>query len=190
MNLKLFQQECAKRILIVLRDFDDRYDVKEKITELILHDIYTLWKEIKKPDRYKDYTPDRFFEFEFTTLSHKFYFEERFNTEVADMRKRLFSDNNNYIFRHVSSEKTVPIDGMDHYCKQIWDNIISDKDLNIPTQKEMLANYRCNELKEVALLTVEPLIEAFIMDTSTKVLDNFSNRCEKILQVALGINNL
>ena len=65
MNLKLFQQECAKKILFVLRDFDDKYDVKEKISEMILQDIYSIWEGIKKPEKYKDFTPDKFFEFEF-----------------------------------------------------------------------------------------------------------------------------
>jgi hypothetical protein len=131
MNLKLFQQECAKKILIVLRDFDDRYDVKEKITELILQDIYSLWKEIKKPEKYKDYSPDKFFEFEFTTLPHKFYFEERFDAEVESLRQRLSHKHSGYLFNHVAAEKNVPVDGIPHYCMQLWNDIINDKDLNI-----------------------------------------------------------
>ncbi len=131
MNLKLFQQECAKKILIVLRDFDERYDVKEKITELILKDIYLLWNEIKKPEKYKDYSPDHFFEFEFTTLPHKFYFEEQFDENIKEMRKRLEIIHPQYLFKHVSEEKNIPLDGVPHYCLQMWSDIINDKDLNI-----------------------------------------------------------
>jgi protein SEY1 len=187
MNLKLFQQECAKRIVIVLRDFDERYDVKEKIQELIMTDINTIWKEIKKPEKFRDYTPDQFFEFEFTTLSHKFYFEDKFKSEVAQMRKRLFHEDPQYLFRHVLEEKTVPLDGLSIYCRQIWGDIISNKDLNIPSQKEMLANFKCMEIKDQALQTVNNEIESFTMDSSVKMLDNFKSRCEKIQKTAISV---
>lgn len=188
MNLKLFQQECAKKIFIVLRDFDDRYDVKEKITDLILQDILTIWKEIKKPERYKDYSPNRFFEFEFTTLPHKFYFEERFDEETKLLRNRLNKNSPNFIFKHSATEKNVPIDGIAQYSRQIWNDIISNKDLNIPSQKEMLANYKCNEIKQNAIQAVNNEIELLVVDSTTKILDNFKSRCEKIQKIALGIN--
>lgn len=186
MNLKLFQQECAKKILIVLRDFDERYDVKERITQLILQDIHNLWKEIKKPEKYKDYSPNRFFEFEFITLSHKFYYEEKFEKETNELRSRLTKNNFDYLFHHVAAEKNVPFDGISLYCKQLWNDIISNKDLNIPSQKEMLANFKCNEIKQNALLAVQNEIESLSLDSAAKLLDNFKNRCERIQKIVLG----
>jgi hypothetical protein len=185
MNLKLFQQECAKRIVIVLRDFDERYDVKEKIQELIMTDINTIWSEIKKPEKFRDLTPDHFFQFEFTTLSHKFYFEDKFKSEVSLLRKRLSQEDPQYLFRHVLEEKTVPLDGLSIYCRQIWGDIISNKDLNIPSQKEMLANFKCMEIKDQALLAVNEEIDSFTMDSSMKIVDNFKSRCEKLQKTAL-----
>ena len=55
-NLKLFQQKCANRIVIVLHDFNERYEVKEKIQELIMTDINTIWSKIKKPEKFRDFT--------------------------------------------------------------------------------------------------------------------------------------
>jgi len=180
MNLKLFQQECAKRILIVLRDFDERHDVKERITEMILNDIKNIWREIKKPEKFRDYTPDRFFEFEFSTLPHKLYFEDKFMQEIREMRKRLTPDNNSYLFRHVSEEKQVPLEGLSLYCMKIWEDIISNKDLNIPSQKEMLANYKCNEIKELAFLSIEAEVESFLAETSSKSIIDFKSKCESL----------
>ena len=51
MNLKLFHQECAKKILIVLRDFDQKRNLKSRIQELILQDIRNIWNDIKKPKK-------------------------------------------------------------------------------------------------------------------------------------------
>ncbi len=186
MNLKLFQQECAKKILIVLRDFDESDEVRDAIFELILKDIFNIWKDIKKPEKFKDYSPDKFFEFEFITLPHKYYFEEKFVKEVTEIRKRLIPNSNIYLFNHVAKEKTVPIDGLSIYSRQIWTDIISNKDLNIPSQKEMLANYRCNEIKDMALQQCQMDIESFQMDSSAKILENFKERCEKIANQVLN----
>lgn len=131
MNLKLFQQECAKKILIVLRDFDPKRNIKSKIEELILNDINNLWNDIQKPEKYQDTRPSQFFEFEFITLSHKKYCENEFEEDVKELRKRLDTSNPQYIFSHIAAEKNVPSDGIKQYFHQIWDDILSEKDLNI-----------------------------------------------------------
>jgi hypothetical protein len=131
MNLKLFQQECAKKILIVLRDFDPKRNVKSKIQELILQDIKNIWADIKKPEKYINSNPGDFFEFEFTTLPHKKYCEDQFESEIKDMRKRLDSSDPNYLFNFNSIEKNVPADGIKQYVMQLWNDILNEKDLNI-----------------------------------------------------------
>ena len=70
-NLKLFGQSSAKKLLFVLRDFDDRGNNKEKIQTAINKDITTLWSEIYKPEKFKDSQASDFFEFEFCMLAHK-----------------------------------------------------------------------------------------------------------------------
>jgi hypothetical protein len=120
------------------------------------------------------------------TLPHKYYFEEKFLEEVSEMRKRLSPNSNIYLFDHVAKEKIVPIDGLSIYSRQIWSDIISNKDLNIPSQKEMLANYRCNEIKDMALQQCEIDLESFQMDSAAKILDNFKERSEKITKQVLS----
>jgi hypothetical protein len=53
-NLKLFGQSSAKKLLFVLRDFDDRGNNREKIQAAINKDITNLWAEIYKPEKFKD----------------------------------------------------------------------------------------------------------------------------------------
>jgi hypothetical protein len=131
MNLKLFQQECSKKILIVLRDFDENYNDITKIRELILTDINNIWKEIKKPENFKDKGPEHFFLFEFIILPHKIYREPEFDTKVNELKQRLNKNNENFLFDHVTNAKNVPADGLNYYFQQIWDTIITQKDLNI-----------------------------------------------------------
>jgi hypothetical protein len=131
MNMKLFEQECAKKILFVLRDFNINSDNKEKIQDLILKDIYDIWSEVKKPEKYKDYSPEKFFEFEFITLPHYFYNTKEFEEEVLKLQERFYESNPNYLFNHTSFEKNVPSQDLNMYCSKIWKTILADKDLNI-----------------------------------------------------------
>lgn len=44
----------------------------------------------------------------------------------------------------------MPLDGLHVYIDKSWDSIKDQKELNLPDQREMVANYRCIELKEEA----------------------------------------
>lgn len=131
MNLKLFQQDCAKKLLILLRDFDPKRNKKDKIESMILEDLHKIWKEIKKPEKYKDSTPDQFFSFEFITLPHKVYLPKEFDQEVGEIKKRLNASHPKYLFKNLSSIKSVPADGLNQYIIQLWNDILNEKELNI-----------------------------------------------------------
>ena len=180
MNLKLFQQECAKKILIILRDFDPKRNQKDKIESLILSDINKIWAEIKKPDKFKGSSPDQFFTFEFITLPHKKYLPEQFKNEVFQLRERLDEKHEKYIFSHLSQIKSIPADGLQQYVIQLWENILNEKELNIPSQKEMLANFRCNEIKQTVLNDNDSAIKELVKQSNDKTLDDFNAKCTAI----------
>jgi hypothetical protein len=186
MNLKLFQQECAKKILIVLRDFDSKRNIKSRIQELILLDIRNIWNEIKKPEKFRDTLPSDFFEFEFVALPHKKYCEELFEAEIKELRKRLFPENECYLFNHIKKEKNVPADGLKQYAIQIWNDILNEKDLNIPSQKEMLANYRCNEIKDQVFTENEADLKELTYTSTKQDIDNFKQRALAIYNKILN----
>jgi hypothetical protein len=131
MNLKLFQQECAKKILIVLRDFDPNISKRQIIEANILKDINKIWDEILKPEQFKDASFSKFFQYEFTTLPHKKYKPAEFDEAVAELRKRLDPSAPDYLFNHVTISKNIPVDGLKQYCVQLWRDITNEKDLDI-----------------------------------------------------------
>ena len=49
-NLKLFGQKSAKKLLFVFRDFDDRGNNFEILKNTINNDIRNIWREIYKPE--------------------------------------------------------------------------------------------------------------------------------------------
>ena len=175
MNLKLFEQKTAKKIIIFLRDFDPSRNRKDKIESLILEDIHKIWKEIKIPEKFEGKGPENFFSFEFITLPHLIYKKDDFNKEIENLRKRLDKNNENYFFRNLSSIKNVPADGLKQYVNQIWKDILSDKDLNIPSQREMLANYRCTEIKNNILLSHDKEFKDLYKSSLEKNIENIKD---------------
>ena len=180
MNLKLFEQKTAKKIIIFLRDFDPSRNKKDKIEGLILEDIHKIWKDIKIPEEYAGKGPENFFSFEFITLPHKIYREKDFENEISDLRKRLQKDDQNYFFSNLSSIKNVPADGLKQYVTQIWTDIMNEKDLDIPSQREMLANYRCTEIKNKILLSYDKEFKDLNKLSSEKNITNFKDICIKL----------
>ena len=180
MNLKLFEQKTAKKIIIFLRDFDPSRNRKDKIESLILEDIHKIWKEIKLPEKFEGKGPENFFSFEFITLPHLIYKKDDFDKEIENLRKRLDKSNEKYFFSNLSSIKNVPADGLKQYVNQIWKVILSDKDLDIPTQREMLANYRCTEIKNKILNSHEKEIKDLIKQSSEQNMENIKDICIEI----------
>jgi len=70
-NMKLFNQQSAKKLLFVLRDFDDRGNNFEMITHMLNNDVNNIWSQIYKPEQYKESKPTDFFQFEYCMLPHK-----------------------------------------------------------------------------------------------------------------------
>ena len=65
---------------------------------------------------------------------------------------------------------------------QIWKEILSDKDLDIPSQREMLANYRCTEIQNKILLSYDKEIKDLIKQSSEKNIENMKD-------IFIDINN-
>ena len=56
-NLKLFDQKSSKKLLFILRDFDDRGNNFERIKGILEKDLTNIWNEIYKPDKFANSTP-------------------------------------------------------------------------------------------------------------------------------------
>lgn len=50
-----------------------------------------------------------------------------------------------YVFKP-EYHRRIPADGFPHYAQSIWAQIESNKDLDLPTQQQLLAQFRCDEI--------------------------------------------
>jgi hypothetical protein len=62
----------------VLRDFDNRGNNFQKIKTIIDQDVANIWRDIYKPDQFKNSKPEEFFAFDYFTLPHMQFEEEEF----------------------------------------------------------------------------------------------------------------
>jgi hypothetical protein len=133
-----------------------------------------------------DVTIDEFFDFAFKALPHKLYQPEGFYNEVADLKGR-FNDPSNSAYLWKDSYTTdIPADGWPAFASNVWETIKSNKDLDLPSQKEMLAMYRCDEILEAALSDFNFKIEPLRKQLTRNPASGFGETGSEFLRVALG----
>lgn len=97
----------------------------------------------------------------FATLPHKLAQPDEFDKGVADLRKRFSQPTStNFIFKP-AYHKRIPADGIAPYMQGIWEQILANKDLDLPTQQELLAQFRCDEIASVAFADFEKDVSSF-----------------------------
>jgi hypothetical protein len=94
-------------------------------------------------------------------LPHKQFEEENFYAKAKELKSRFEVSSADSLFLNDAQQKNIPLDGMPHYVEQAWHSIREQKELNLPDQRAMVANFRCNELKDEALAAADPKIKAF-----------------------------
>ncbi|TNY22692.1 RHD3/Sey1 [Rhodotorula diobovata] len=132
-------------------------------------DLNRLWDGLSKPEGLESSRIDDFFDLDFVTLPHKLLQPELFEEQVADLRKRFSTGagsgagagaGGSSVFQS-KYHKRIPADGISTYMGTIWDAVVSNKDLDLPTQQELLAQFRCGELAAAAFATFSALVAAF-----------------------------
>ncbi|WWC61965.1 protein SEY1 [Kwoniella dejecticola CBS 10117] len=132
-------------ILFVIRDHVGATPVSN-LTATLTQDMEKIWASLSKPSHLADATLASYFDLSFATLPHKVLMPEKFESEVLELRKR-FTDRSrpDYVFQP-SYHKRIPADGVGFYMEGIWQQVLTNKDLDLPTQQELLAQFRCDEL--------------------------------------------
>ncbi|WWC89135.1 protein SEY1 [Kwoniella dendrophila CBS 6074] len=173
-------------ILFVIRDHVGATPVSN-LTATLTQDMEKIWASLSKPSHLADATLSSYFDLSFATLPHKVLMPEKFESEVVELRKR-FTDRSrpDYVFQP-SYHKRIPADGVGFYMEGIWQQVLTNKDLDLPTQQELLAQFRCDELSAA-------VTEAFLASSKAvrrpveagQVVDGLGALMKDWLETALG----
>ena len=144
-----------------------------------------IWSEIYKPDQFKHSKPSDFFHFEFCMLPHKIFEEEKFVQKCKALRNRFDENEPDSLFPRSEVGKTIPLDGLSIFIQNTWEKIRTQKELNLPDQRVMVANLRCNELKEEALEVVSGELKKLRTESERGLIEGFNFRCTEIIKMAI-----
>ncbi|KAG0270542.1 Dynamin-like GTPase that mediates homotypic ER fusion [Linnemannia exigua] len=162
-NLQLFGGNRGKEktlLLFVIRDHVGSTPLTN-LANTLKADLERIWQGLAKPDGLEECKITDYFDFMFTTLPHKLLQPEQFEIEVQKLRSRFMNSSDpNFVFQPQYS-KRVPADGLHVYAEAIWEKIMTNKDLDLPTQQELLAQFRCEEIANAAFLVFKDQIKEF-----------------------------
>ncbi|KAF2092883.1 protein SEY1 [Rhizodiscina lignyota] len=176
-NLQLFLKDSKtiprSLLFFVIRDHLGNTPL-ENLRATLLQDLSRLWSTISKPPGLENSKIDDYFDFAFVALPHKILQPQQFEQAVEKLSKRfvegfkdpkkagLVNDEDTGVFQP-QYHRRIPADGFPVYAEGIWDQIEQNKDLDLPTQQELLAQFRCDEIAREVLIpfdeTIAPLEE-------------------------------
>ncbi|KAJ1723669.1 Dynamin-like GTPase that mediates homotypic ER fusion [Coemansia erecta] len=151
-NLQLFgtQRENKTLLYFVIRDHVSPTPLSS-LASTLHSDLERIWDSLSKPEGLADARLGDYFDLQFESLPHLRLQPDDFERAALEIRQQ-FTDKKNaeYVFRP-AYKRRVPADGFPHYAESVWEKVVSNKDLDLPTQQELLAQYRCDEIAAVAI---------------------------------------
>ena len=187
-NVQLFlaQNTTKSKILFVIRDCTAPNF--EAITWQLNRDMANIWDEIELPKEFKGKQITDFFEFQFYSIHHMKIEREKFDSDVNELRGWFIDEKNeHYLFKEQSS-KVVPGEGLSQYIRNLWGVINENKELNLPSQRTMLARFKCDENAKIALEKCTEEIKTkmeTIIDKTLVPLPHFKETGDEIVEKAL-----
>ena len=140
----------------------------------LIQDLQRIWAGLNKPAGLEKSRIEDYFDFAFAALPHKILQPERFLTEVGKLGTRFregHRDNRKDALRSEQEleggvflseyHRRIPADGVPIYTEQIWEQIVNNKDLDLPTQQELMAQFRCDEISRESLIQFDDAIQPF-----------------------------
>ncbi|ODQ82613.1 hypothetical protein BABINDRAFT_159165 [Babjeviella inositovora NRRL Y-12698] len=153
-NLSLFQSSSHKTLLLfVIRDHVGNTPL-ENLSNTLTTDLKAIWLQLNKPAGAEGVQLDDLFDLKFHALAHKVLQPEKFVEQVALLGDRLIENNEDYLFKREYSHD-LPIDGWTMYAEKCWEQIESNKDLDLPTQQILVARFKCEEIANGAYAEFE-----------------------------------
>ncbi|KAF3931187.1 hypothetical protein ABW19_dt0204726 [Dactylella cylindrospora] len=185
-NLQLFQKDKATAhrslLFFVIRDHIGHTPL-ENLKKTLMADLNNIWHNLLKPPGLEKSEISDFFDFTFTTLPHKLLMPDQFKAETQKLKLRfreeiqsnaepthdgIIDTTNTGVFLP-TYHRRIPADGLPHYAGNIWRMITENKDLDLPTQQELLAQYRCDEISTVCVELFDEVIVPFELSLNQKV---------------------
>ncbi|KAL2265138.1 hypothetical protein VTJ83DRAFT_6238 [Remersonia thermophila] len=167
-NLQLFlkdrQSQTRSLLFFVIRDHIGNTPLAN-LRATLIQDLTRIWSNIAKPQGLENSKIDDYFDFAFAALPHKILQPDKFLEEVDKLSKRFTAGHRSSKDQELQGgvflpeyHRRIPADGLSVYASGVWDQIVNNKDLDLPTQQELLAQFRCDEISREVLVGFDAVI--------------------------------
>ncbi|KAK4963142.1 Dynamin-like GTPase that mediates homotypic ER fusion [Elasticomyces elasticus] len=171
-NLQLFLKNAKNvtrsLLFFVIRDHLGTTPLSN-LKQTLIQDLQRIWGGLSKPSGLEKSQIEDYFDFGFVALPHKILQPEKFEQEVRNLGTRFREGYKNPKTAGLVDEQSEPIllseyhrripaDGFPMYARGVWEQIDSNKDLDLPTQQELLAQFRCDEIMKEVLIPFDEII--------------------------------
>lgn len=146
----------------------------ENLRNTLSQDLTRIWSGLSKPPGMEKSRIEDYFDFAFAALPHKVLQPERFVSEVAKLGMRFREGRRDSRRDPLRSEqelaggvflpeyhRRIPADGFSIYTQGVWEQIMNNKDLDLPTQQELMAQFRCDEIAREVVVAFDEAICPF-----------------------------
>ena len=169
---KDFKSSPRSLLFFVIRDHLGTTPLAN-LRNTLTQDLSRIWSGLSKPPGMEKSRIEDYFDLAFAALPHKILQPERFVSEVAKLGTRfreghrdprrdpLRDDQEQAPVLLPEYHRRIPADGFSHYAEGVWDQIVNNKDLDLPTQQELLAQFRCDEISREVLVTFDEVMIPF-----------------------------
>lgn len=158
------RSQTRSLLFFVIRDHIGNTPL-QNLRNTLIQDLTKIWSSISKPPGLENSKIEDYFDFAFSALPHKILQPEKFLSEVEVLGKRFTAGHRSTKDQEFVGgvflpeyHRRIPADGLSHYAQGIWDQIVNNKDLDLPTQQELLAQFRCDEIAREVLVGFDAVI--------------------------------
>eukprot|EP00249_Psilotum_nudum_P022102 c28372_g1_i1 orf=326-2764(-) len=172
-------------LLFVIRD--KTKTPLEILAPILQIDVEKIWDSVFKPEKHKNTPLSEFFNVEITALPSYEDKEEHFKEQASLLRQRFF---NSIAPGGLAGDRreAVPGSGFPLSIEEIWKVVKSNKDLDLPAHKIMVATVRCEEIIHEILMRLEEDEEWWTLETDAKAgpIPNFGKKLNHLLDKYLS----
>lgn len=181
-NISTSKRMHKTRLLFVLRDHVS--SPIEKLCATLRSDVDNIWATIQKPEAARGIPVTDLFDIDFFALPHKLLMKQEFEDRGSELRRRFRCGE---VFNE-SYQSGIAADGFSAYANNVWETIRANRELDIPSQKEMLAHVRCEQIAREAMDIFETTVlsarESLLNPSSPEEVQLFSGLVNVLKEAA------
>ncbi|GFE54437.1 root hair defective 3 GTP-binding protein [Babesia ovis] len=164
-----------------IRDWFPELAPLETVRQKVINEyMMGIWNDINKPEKFKDAKLEDIFRFELFGFNHALVHEGEFAADSKKFRNEWVTT-----ISPKSYSRAVPSDGFFYYASNILQTVKDQSHLDIPNQREMLANFRCQEIKSAVLEELSPAVAEMLSAAQDGTLGDFQKRVTALANEAV-----